>query len=474
MKARRDHRKGYDSGGPRGGVRTAAVAALIMVTLAAVATFAPAPALANSRYAAFVIDAASGEVFAQSNPDRPLYPASLTKMMTLYLTFEALDGGELTLGQRVGISRNAAGQAPSRLGLAPGSTIRVEDAIYSLVTKSANDIATALAETIGGDEVRFARQMTERAHELGMANTTFRNASGLPDRSQVSTARDMARLAQALIQDFPRYYHYFDVERWRYGSRTYRNHNRLLGQYEGMDGLKTGYIRASGFNLAASARRGQLRLIAVVFGGRSADRRNRAVAGLLDEAFESERGRHLIAHGAPFYPPLPGRRPGIAVASTFDTPLAPGRPGADAATAATTPRSVEASRTIMPPAARGYPLPPTPPDRRPDPATTAQVVESATVDKGVDGDLPPRNAWGIQVGAFYDASDSQRAIDRAKTTVPDILVEAERIVMPVDTNTGRMFRARLIGLDRQSAAVACERLVVAGTDCFTVSPANSF
>ena len=213
------------------------------------------------------IDAVSGEVLHQEHANRPLYPASLTKMMTLYMVFQALEEGSLTLNQRIPISRKAAGQAPSRLGLAPGSTIRVEDAIYALVTKSANDIATAVAEAIGETEFQFARQMTREARRLGMSNTTFQNASGLPHRRQVSTPLDMALLSQALIRDFPQYYDYFNTQSWRFNGRTYRNHNELLRSYEGMDGLKTGYIRAAGYNHAASAVRGRLRLITVVFGG---------------------------------------------------------------------------------------------------------------------------------------------------------------------------------------------------------------
>ncbi len=436
-------------------------ASLIVVLSAGVA----GSASANPRYGAIVIDAVSGEVLHQENANRPLYPASLTKMMTLYMVFKALEDGTLTLDQRILISRKAAGQAPSRLGLAPGSTIRVEDAIYALVTKSANDIATAMAEAIGGTEFQFAQQMTREARRLGMSNTTFRNASGLPQRRQVSTPLDMALLSQALIRRFPQYYHYFNTQRWSFNGRTYRNHNELMRSYEGMDGLKTGYIRAAGYNLAASAVRGRLRLIAVVFGGRTSRSRNRAVAELLDEAFASSRGRYLIARGsAPFYPPLPQRHPDrepapVMVATTAvdnATPPPPRRPA----------EIVAATRSGVIPAS-AIPLPPEPVER-------VQITQaSVRTDEGSRPGLPSK-VWGIQVGAFFDAALSQRAIDAAKNSVPDLLVSAPRIVMPVETSRGRMYRARIMGLDEEEALAACGRLQAAGSDCLPLSPDANF
>ncbi len=438
---------------------------ILIAAMSAGLALATGAASANPRYGAIVIDAVSGEVLHQEHANRPLYPASLTKMMTLYMVFKAIEEGELTLDQRITISRKAAGQAPSRLGLAPGSTIRVEDAIYALVTKSANDIATAVAEAIGETEYQFARQMTQEARRLGMTDTTFQNASGLPHRRQVSTARDMALLSQALIRTYPQYYHYFNTQRWSFNGRTYRNHNELMRSYEGMDGLKTGYIRASGYNLAASAVRGRLRLIAVVFGGRTSGSRNLAVAQLLDEAFESTRGRYLIARGsAPFYPPLPPRRPTeatppVVVATSAvgtGTPLPPRRPN----------DIVAATRTGVIPASAA-PIPPTP-------AARVEIAEATIrTDEGSRPGLPSK-VWGIQVGAFFDAAMSQRAIDRAKNSVPDLLVSAPRIVVPVETSRGRMFRARIMGLDESEALAACGRLQAAGSDCLPLSPDANF
>lgn len=269
-----------------------------------------ASAAANPKYAGMVIDATSGEVLYSSNANKQLYPASLTKMMTLYLTFRALEDGRLSLGSTIKFSRNAANEAPSRLGLRAGERIKVEEAIYALVTKSANDVATALGERLGGgSEQGFAEKANIMARQLGMTSSHFRNAHGLPDKHQVSTARDMATLGQALIRDFPQYYHYFSTKSWTFRGTAYRSHNKLMATYEGMDGLKTGYTRAAGYNLVASAKRGDLRLIGVVFGGRSSARRNNHMAVILDRAFTSERGQFLIAHGSVPNIPIPTRRP---------------------------------------------------------------------------------------------------------------------------------------------------------------------
>ena len=190
-------------------------------------------------------------------------------MMTLYLVFDAIESGKLSLDRRLRVSKRAAGQTPSRIGLKPGRSIPVEDAVLAMITKSANDAATVLAEAIAGTEVNFAKKMTKTAHRIGMKNTVFRNATGLPNRRQITTARDMAILAQRLISDYPQYYHYFSTKSFKWGKRTYKNHNKLLKTYEGVDGLKTGYIRASGFNIATSARRDGRRVIGIVLGGRT-------------------------------------------------------------------------------------------------------------------------------------------------------------------------------------------------------------
>lgn len=244
-----------------------------------------APEKENNKYAALVMDAQTGRILFQANPDKQLHPASLTKVMTLLMAFDALEDGRMSLRDRIGISRHAASMDPSKLGLDPGDTIRVEDAIYAIVTKSANDVAVAMAEALGGSEAGFARMMTARAHGIGMSRTNFVNASGLHNPGQISTARDMAILARYVIREYPSYYRYFSTKSYRYGDMVLRNHNRLMETYEGMDGMKTGYVGPSGFNLVASAVRDGHRLIGVVFGGKTAASRNTTMASLLDKGF---------------------------------------------------------------------------------------------------------------------------------------------------------------------------------------------
>jgi len=253
---------------------------------------------AQAKYASYVVDADTGEVLHATNEETRNYPASLTKMMTLYLVFDRLEKKRWSLATNLKVSRRAERQPASKLGLRRGTTITVEQAILALVTKSANDVATVIAENISGRERNFALKMTAKARSLGMSQTTFRNASGLPHRAQLSTAKDMSILARALLRDFPQYYHYFSTESFTFQGLTHSNHNKLLKTYPGSDGFKTGYIRASGFNLVASATRNGRRLIGIVFGGRSSSHRNRHMTSLLDKGFavlSKRQGQQLIA-----------------------------------------------------------------------------------------------------------------------------------------------------------------------------------
>jgi D-alanyl-D-alanine carboxypeptidase len=250
------------------------------------------------RYAAIVLDVNSGNVLHSANPDELRHPASLTKIMTLYLLFEQLEAGKLRLDTQLPVSEHAAIQAPTKLGLKPNQTIAVEDAIGGLVTKSANDAAVVIAEALAGDEREFAEQMTRKAHALGMSRTVYRNASGLPDDEQVTTARDQALLGHVIQERFPRYYHYFAMSSFTYHGQTMRNHNYLLGQVEGLDGIKTGYTQASGFNLVTSVRRNNRHIVAVVLGGASASARDARVRSLIEEyilAAATQRSNTAIA-----------------------------------------------------------------------------------------------------------------------------------------------------------------------------------
>jgi len=241
--------------------------------------------IGSARYSAIVMEARTGTILIDAGADEPRYPASLTKMMTLYMVFEALRDGKTQLGSRVVMSEEAASRPPSKLGIPPGGGLTVEQAILALVTKSANDVAAALGEHIGGTEERFAQMMTLRARSLGMTQTRFRNASGLPDWEQVTTARDMATLGRRLFTDFPNRYHYFGTIHFAWGRAQIRNHNRMLGDYDGADGIKTGFINASGFNIVTSAQRDGVRLVGATFGGSSWVERDRHMGALLDQGF---------------------------------------------------------------------------------------------------------------------------------------------------------------------------------------------
>lgn len=261
--------------------------ALVGVILALVLCITPAlsHAASDSRYASLVIDAKTGVVLHQENAGQTRYPASLTKMMTLYMTFQALNKGKLRMEQPLRVSARAEAQPASKLGLRRGQTIRVQEAVLALIVKSANDAAVVLGEAVGGTEWQFATMMTRMAKKLGMDHTNFANASGLHDRNQFTTAYDLARLAVALRRDFPQYYPLFNRNSFQYNGRVYNTHNNVTKRYRGADGLKTGYVNASGYNLVTSARRGNSSLVGVVLGGRTSRGRDQHMMKLLDQAF---------------------------------------------------------------------------------------------------------------------------------------------------------------------------------------------
>src|SRR5436190_17332943 len=262
--------------------------------VAAVFTISSNPTQA-APYADIVIDANSGNVLHSTSPDARRHPASLTKIMTLYLLFEQLEAGKLKLDSQLKVSAEAASQDPTKLGLKPGSTLQVEDAIKGIITRSANDAAVVVAEAIAGDEDEFAKLMTRKARSLGMSKTTYRNASGLPNDEQLTTARDQATLGRAIQDRYPRYYRYFATTVFNYRGQSIRNHNRLLGNVEGIDGIKTGYTRASGFNLVSSMRRGNRHLVGVVLGGRSGGSRDATMRNLLAENLEKAATKRTVA-----------------------------------------------------------------------------------------------------------------------------------------------------------------------------------
>lgn len=432
------------------------------------------PGAAAARYASIVIDASTGDVLHEINADTRNYPASLTKMMTLYLAFEALDKGRLQPKQKLMVSRRASRMPASRLGLRRGTTISVEDAVLALVTKSANDAAVVIAEALAGSELKFARRMTRKAAALGMTRTSFRNASGLHNRRQLSTARDMATLAQALIRDFPRYYIYFSTKTFRYKGRSYRNHNELLKTYGGTDGVKTGYTRASGYNLAASTIRNGRRLIAVVFGGKSAKSRDRHIASLLDKGFAMP----VVVRGAPS--DTPPAKTAAAMYAEAAPPAPPPHKPEDLALADDEPRIRPARpKPKQLQLVQGGPVSLLPPDMTP-PAGSAEPAGSADPPKKTDRattrkraakaarNLAKKGVWGVQVGAFHSLAPAREAAQEAAERLPEVLAGTRIMVPQIQSERGRLYRARLMGLSETKARKACLRLRSLEIDCLVV------
>lgn len=295
-------------------------------------------------FAAIVVDANSGKALTETNADSSRHPASLTKIMTLYLLFERLDAGKIKLGTQMPVSEHASAQAPTKLGLRPGQHISVEDAIRGIVTRSANDAAVVVAEAVGGDEETFAKMMTSKAHALGMSRTSYVNASGLPDDAQVTTARDQALLGRAIQERFPAYYTYFSTPSFVFRGEEIRNHNHLLGRVEGVDGIKTGYTRASGFNLVTSVKRNSRHLVAVVLGGSSAGARDARMRDLIEQHIaeaSTRRTATAIAEAAEPALPRPAPHPapakpageGYGLATAYAAPASPVAASAQAAIA---------------------------------------------------------------------------------------------------------------------------------------------
>lgn len=311
-------------------------------------------------FSSIVVDANSGATLQANNADAQRFPASLTKVMTLYLLFEQLEAGKMKLDTMMPVSEYASRQAPTKLGLKPGEQLKVEDAIKGLITRSANDASVVIAEAIAGSEEEFARRMTRKARALGMSRTTYRNANGLPDKEQVTTARDQALLGRAIQDRFPRYYRYFATNTFHYRGKAIRNHNKLLGRVEGVDGIKTGYTRASGFNLLSSLKRGNRYLVAVVLGGRSGGSRDAIMKNLLAEHIDrastkrtappiTENGAALVAAAEANDMPLPVARPEIKPVESKTVELKPtgseGNPAAPTQVAAAEPAATAAAAT---------------------------------------------------------------------------------------------------------------------------------
>ncbi|MEQ9640825.1 MAG: D-alanyl-D-alanine carboxypeptidase [Alphaproteobacteria bacterium] len=406
------------------------VRAIALALVGLVLLSAPAAA----KYAAMVVDAETGRVYFARNADARNHPASLTKMMTLYMVFEALESKRLTMNQPLTVSKYAARRPPSRLRLRAGQTITVRQAIEALAVKSANDVAAVVAEALGGSERSFARLMTKRARQLGMSRTTFGNASGLPHRAQRSTARDMVTLALALRRDFPQYYSYFSQKDFRYKGRTYRTHNNLLGRFAGTTGIKTGYTNAAGFNLVAAVERGEHRLIGVVFGGRTARSRDRHMRRILGRVFyQLDKAPHIIT---PERVPIPAFRP--------DEP--------------TRVRAAEEARER---AAReaGVPVPALKPP-------AGGTIEARRPVRAGEAD---QTGWAVQFGAYSNYGRASQMAQRIAEREPALAAEGLAIE-PLQRGGHQLYRARISGLSEFAARRACARLERKALPCVPVGP----
>jgi D-alanyl-D-alanine carboxypeptidase len=418
---------------------------LALIVAGTVAALVPATeAAAQSKRAAIVIDANTGKTLYQSNADALRYPASLTKMMTLYMTFEAMTAGKINKNSRVTFSQFAAAKPPTKLGVRPGGSITVESAILSLVTKSANDSAAALGELLGGSEANFARMMTAKARKLGMDSTTFRNASGLPDGGQKTTARDMATLGIALREHFPKYYSYFSTRSFAFGKQRMSNHNRLLGQVNGVDGIKTGYTRASGFNLVTSVKSGDRKLVAVVMGGSSGAERNNTMKKLIAEYMpkaSTRSGGALVAARK-----IEAQDP--VVASLVETkrskvPMPIARPEE--------PVEVAYAR----------------PQPRPEEPVADAVVEVASVDPVQTSSVA--SGWVIQVGSVGSEAEARALLDKTSDKAANLLASAEPFTERFDKGGTTYIRARFSGFPSQThAAKTCAALKKRSIACYAV------
>ncbi|MBL6782407.1 MAG: D-alanyl-D-alanine carboxypeptidase [Alphaproteobacteria bacterium] len=401
---------------------------LLMLAITLVTGFSP---VAEAKYASIVVNESTGEVMYSRNADKQLYPASLTKIMTLYMVFEALDQGKVHMDTKMRVSNLAASRSPSKLGLRPGSHITVKNAIYALITKSANDVATVISEHLASSEREFAKKMTRKAQAIGMSQTTFRNASGLPHSKQKSTARDMAKLAVAIRNDFPHYFQLFKTKSFEYNGRRYKNHNTLLSSYEGTDGIKTGYIRASGFNLVATVERRGVRLVGVVFGGRTGRSRDQHMVHLLNKQFAR----------IPQYAEttlVPKKKP------LAPTPVAPPPPKPNILTVSRDTDSGSLSVAVSVPPAR-------PELADPEPVEEPRII-----------------GWGIQVGSFEKRASAHRAARNARVAANDILSHQPAQLRQIKYGNLTLWQVHFSGFDETLARQACLQLFQKGMSCVAI------
>lgn len=463
-------------------IRRGWLSLLLVAVLALTPTTAPLVAQSsdNARYAAIVVDAESGEVLFSRYADNRRFPASITKVMTLYLTFEALSEGKVKLDDVLTVSSHAASQPPSKLGLGAGETISLDNAMRATAVRSANDMAVALAEHVGGSESRFAARMTQKARELGMTQTQYLNANGLPDSRQITTARDLAVLARAVMRDYPQYYRYFGLHDWAYNGREYRNTNGLLRGGNGYDGMKTGYTNASGYNLAASSVRDGKRLITIVLGGRTTASRNEHVADLMNTGFDLGRAR--------------ARGETIQIAQTYfeSRGFGVGQEPSGAmeyASVATEDGAADvvsegvAYTAVAAPQPQPLRVTPSPSETRPPAPVQRAEVRTGDLTASLNGatlsraPAPPRpaarppartpaGAWSVQVGAFRDETVASNWLTEVNRRFRTQFAAAERTVQ----NAEGWYRSRFTGMTEQTAQGACAALAERRVTCMVIRP----
>jgi D-alanyl-D-alanine carboxypeptidase len=432
----------------------------------------------RSRYsppqASMVIDAYSGKILHAENVDSLRYPASVTKVMTLYLLFEQIDEGQFTLESKLKVSAKAASRPPSKLGLEAGSTISVRDAMYALVTKSANDVAAVIAENIAGSEDAFARMMTQKARSIGMSRTTFRNASGLPDQGQVTSARDLTTLGRRIMTDFPEESKIFRTRYFQYGDRKFKNHNRLLFSYAGMEGMKTGFTRASGFNLLASCRRSDKHLIAVVLGGRSSGHRNGRMQSLLNQSWRKAVALNDLKQRGFARP--------VAIAGILQADMMPERnPAFHPTVSERTLRIAIVNARKAKAAAQDEP-------NRPQLALAASVAapqmqtgglreaaETLQQEEGDQGEESPAEErapllgpYHIQVGSFLDTQSAQDRLISVSKKAASLLDGHKKLTVQGDVRGTSYYRARFGRFSRKDASSTCRKLKRLSVDCLVV------
>lgn len=487
-------------------------------------------AASSSRFAALVVDGNTGRELYGRNENALRHPASITKVMTLYLLFEQLESGRLHLDSRIPISAHAAAQPPTKIGLRPGQTISVEEAIKAIVTQSANDIAVAVAEDIGGSESNFAAMMTRKAHALGMLRTQYVNASGLPNDGQLTTAHDLAILGRAIQERFPHDYRYFSTRFFHFHGVTYHNHNHLLGHVEGIDGIKTGYTRGSGFNLMTSVKRDHHFIVAVVLGGTSWASRDRIMDNLIEAHIDDGATRHtapLIAEesrdgkdknrreqasdrrdGAaaigetrpvkalaamPAAKPMPlaatervdpaqvgtpmpvaRPRPAYVSAAPKPMPIAAREAGLEAGRAkrayfdGSTERPTTSSAT---PTSLRWVVGPAPAKQREaeaKPLAQNAAIHTTVEAASVEAERPTlaRSGWMIQIGATDDIAQASELLARAKVRGPNSLSRAKPFTEKIQKGSTTLYRARFAGLGAETAEAACRSLKRSGFACF--------